>query len=263
MNSVEKIIHDHNRICWYPSAGGDFRELLFLSEQYNNWKNVPIDNGEQPDLFVLTDCRPDNTNFGYDSGKIDIERINGDKYWQIERLFMAYDWGTKITVNGKVRLVEHLGLDTDPDLYNGEMSDNQGNAFYMSVHIKSNKLGEWDADVLYILAENTTFAFNYLLKNNIQIDYIVNVRYGENFGESALAGDWLIRMLEPLNVKYYLANKVTPQKCHTVPEILKEKFPEYITFLRDGYTIDLEEIYHVDQILWSGQGDIYWHKVKK
>ena len=48
MIDIETMIKSYKRICWYPSAGADFRELLFLSEQYCKRKDVPVSSTEQP-----------------------------------------------------------------------------------------------------------------------------------------------------------------------------------------------------------------------
>ncbi|MBR3834824.1 MAG: hypothetical protein IKJ73_10925 [Lachnospiraceae bacterium] len=262
MNSVEQIIHDHNRICWYPSAGADFRELLFLSKQFCAWKDVPIAAHELPDLFILTDCNPSDTPYGYCTGDTYIEQINGNSYDKMKYLFKAINNCTVITVNDKVEFVEKLDVQFNQELYKFDVSDNYGKAFYFSVHIASKQLGEWDVNVLYILVENTSFAFDYLVKNNVTVDYIVKVRYGDQFGESNVSGDWLAKLLKPLKTKYYLRNAFSLRKaCDAIVE-LKDKFPTSDIVNDDVSTLKLEQIYRVNGSLWSGQGDIYWYKVK-
>ncbi|MBO4426391.1 MAG: hypothetical protein J5776_05230, partial [Clostridiales bacterium] len=56
MRSIEEVIKDYKHVCWYPSAGSDFRALLFLSDWYYKKNDVPMDEGQVlPDLFVMTD----------------------------------------------------------------------------------------------------------------------------------------------------------------------------------------------------------------
>lgn len=56
MRTTEEAIKQFKHICWYPSAGKDFRPLLFISNWYYKKNNVPIDDGQEfPDLFILTD----------------------------------------------------------------------------------------------------------------------------------------------------------------------------------------------------------------
>lgn len=261
MNSVQQIIKSHNRICWYPSAGADFRELLFLSEQYCAWKDVPIAANELPDLFILTDCNPSDTEYCLTTGDTYINDINGPNYYKMGNLFSCYKRRTMMTVKDKVKLVEKLDIEFNHKLYRFDISHNYGNAFYFTVHIVSKQLGEWDADVLYILAENTSFAFDYLIKNNVTIDYIIKVRYGDAFGESTVQGDWLLKLIKPLNTKYYLRNKFSPERARDAIDELKNKYPESNMVADDISGLKLQAIHKVDEIRWSWQGDIYWYRV--
>ncbi|MCR5616164.1 MAG: hypothetical protein K6F45_08380 [Saccharofermentans sp.] len=43
MRSVEEVIRLFEHVCWYPSAGSDFRPLLFLSDWYYKKNDVPMD----------------------------------------------------------------------------------------------------------------------------------------------------------------------------------------------------------------------------
>ena len=116
---------------------------------------------------------------------------------------------------------------------------------------------------LYILTENTGFAFDYLLKKNISIDYIIKVRYGDHFGESTIIGDWLLRTIKPLNVKYYLANPINPKWCYRVPDVLREKYAEHAELFNENFSIDLTEIHCVPEYRWSWQGPVCWYKVNE
>ncbi len=56
MRSIEEVIRQFEHVCWYPSAGSDFRALLFLSDWYYKKNDVPTDEGQVlPDLFGMTD----------------------------------------------------------------------------------------------------------------------------------------------------------------------------------------------------------------
>ena len=52
MRTTEEAIKQYKHICWYPSAGHDFRELLYISDWYYQKNNVPRDRGQKmPDLL--------------------------------------------------------------------------------------------------------------------------------------------------------------------------------------------------------------------
>ena len=56
MRSTQEAIRQYKHICWYPSAGKDFRSLLFLSDWYFRNNELALDEGQElPDLFVFTD----------------------------------------------------------------------------------------------------------------------------------------------------------------------------------------------------------------
>ncbi|WP_035765042.1 DUF7663 domain-containing protein [Butyrivibrio sp. NC2002] len=259
MKSVDEIIKSHKRICWYPSAGADFRELLFLSPKYLKWKSVSISKKELPDLFILTDCFPHDCSFKRTPSPSYIERLNHDNYSDLNTI--VHDSRTRITVNDKIEEISFSGIPFDEIFFNFDISDNYNKAFLMNLHIDSDKLGEWDSEVLYILVENTRFALDYLYKNKIHIDWIIKVRYGDAFGGSTLSGDWLLKLLGPLNVKYYLSNKVTESSFEYIPESIIKEYPIHKEILNDTSLQNLEEVHRVDAVTWSDQGDIYWYRV--
>jgi len=76
IDSIEKILRNYNRLCWYPSAGADFRVLLFLFQQYVKRYNISISTEELPDLFILTDCNPKDTSYVERRGFSDIDVLN-------------------------------------------------------------------------------------------------------------------------------------------------------------------------------------------
>ena len=51
MRTIEDAIKNYNHICWYPSAGEDFKPLLFISNWYYKKNSVPMDEGQ-----VLRNC---------------------------------------------------------------------------------------------------------------------------------------------------------------------------------------------------------------
>ena len=264
MIDIETMIKSYKRICWYPSAGADFRELLFLSEQYCKWKNIPITSEELPDLFILTDCNPKDTFSPKNiAGLTCIEKLNGQEYSQMNYLFDSLDRRTLITLRNKVECIGTINVPFDSRLFAFKPSNNYGNVYFIQAKIYSKKLGVWNADILYILTENTNFALHYLIKHHICIDYLVRVRYGDAFGGSMLSGEWLLKLLRPLNVTHFLSKLVTEDTFNYIPELLlNDNYSNYKNILTDTSTIALKELHRINAMTWSNQGDIYWYKVE-
>ena len=101
-----------------------------------------------------------------------------------------------------------------------------------------------------------------MIKNNVNVDYIIQVRYGENFGDSTVSGDWLYKLLKPLNTKYYLRNEFSHEKANRTVAEIQDKFPESNIVIDDKSKVNLREIHRVEESLWSWQGDICWYKVE-
>ena len=264
MIDIETMIKNYKRICWYPSAGADFRELLFLSEQYCKWKDVPVPSTELPDLFILTDCNPqDYFSTRLPVGTTCIKHLNEPDCSQMDYVFDSFDRRTMIALRNKVECIAKIDIPFDSRLFNFKPSNNYGNAYLIQAKIYSKPLGVWNADILYILTENTNFALHYLIKHHICIDYLVRVRYGDAFGGSMLSGEWLLKLLRPLNVKYFLSKLVTKDTFNYIPELLlNDNYLDYKDILTDTNTIKLKEIHHINAITWSNQGDIYWYRVE-
>lgn len=131
----------------------------------------------------------------------------------------------------------------------------------MNVHIWSKQLGEWDADVVYVLVENTTFAFDFFVKEKISVDYIIRVRFGDAFGGSRMDGSWLLKLLKPLHTKYFLSTYVGPRDFEYVPQQLVEGMKRYIDIAKNTDILPIQSIYRVDGSTWSDQGDIYWYQM--
>ena len=165
-NTIEKLIKSYKKICWYPSAGADFRELLFLSEGYFKWRNVPIALEALPDLFILTDYDPTDICFTRTLGKTCIEKLNGQDYSSMKYLFQSLDRRTLIPLRNKVECIGKIEIPFDSELVISPPSLNYGNVYFMQATVYSEQLGTWNTDILYILTENTGFALNYLIKHH-------------------------------------------------------------------------------------------------
>lgn len=258
---LKDVVKQHNKICWYPSAGADFRALLFLSKQYLEWKDVPMDSVELPDLFIYTDCKPTDYNWTGYSGRSFISDLNEPPFRYKKMSALYRDSKTEIFLNKPIEELQCQKFSFDERYFGFDVSKNYGKAFLMNVHIQSKQLGEWDAEVVYVLSENTTFAFDFFIREQITVDYILRVRFGDAFGGSSMDGSWMLKLLKPLHTKYFLSTYVGLRDFEYVPRELVDGMKRYEDIVKNTDLFPLQSIYKVNGSTWSNQGDIYWYKV--
>lgn len=258
--SIDDIIRKHAHICWYPSANADFRGLLYLSDRYFAWKGIPRDAGQcLPDLFIMTDVSPHeflaykdtDRNLG-EQGYTDISLLTGSQWRSMEELYSGYRlsrWDrtrrkvTEIRVS-HIEMLEDVGLEFWPEFLKDGRSERKpagyGRAFYIRAHVFSvQREGspepvnyEYNCDIVYVLAENTSFARDYLLKKHISVEYVIQIRYGDSMGGgSAVPGSWVRLLLDRLNCRYFMAN---PRYAQTVDA---EDLPAEVRDFFHGYQL--------------------------
>lgn len=272
MTTLSNVIAEHKHICWYPSAATDFRPLVFLCEQYYNLVKdkftSPIN--KFPDLFIFTDVSPwewdsvSKYTTGYSPYRLNKGKVNPG-------IELYYDDKTSITIE-KVENLKPLSLSLNQELLNvvdvNSIKPDNGNAQYMRVKICSrNNEGEmeWHTDIVYVIAENTAFAFEYLLPNKIKVDYLVNVRYGDAFGGSAVNSSWLQRILPALKTRYYLSTRYNADAPSVDLDVITKLFggdhisdsPAVIPI----YDTDQRATGIKDGSDWSFYGSVYWFAV--
>lgn len=212
-----KELKKHKSICWYPSAGSDFRTLLYLSKPfYEKHEELAGEDAALPDLFVMTDYQKHGFIDYSSSGnciKYNDIRHNFDlkQTGALKSNYVLYDdTYTSFTIKN-IRKYELNDVEASKDLTDDfyHAPSCYGQAYCMTIKVDSRKplakkLGIWEIDVIYLYVENTTFAKRVLLQNRINIDYIVMVRY-PGYGNGA-SGIWLFYLADLLNVKYYVTN---------------------------------------------------------
>lgn len=263
--SLDDILRTHRHLCWYPSANADFRGLLYLSDRYFEWKKLSRDEGQcLPDLFLMTDIGPhDSTDYKggnlykKENGFSQISYLTDGRWRKLEVLYRGlrilnhegekrrrneakWKMVTEIRVSYIERLAD-LSLEFCPELFRECRSQKPayyGNAFYIRAHVTSvqreetpePKRYEYDCEIVYVLADNTSFARDYLMKRRISAEYVIQIRYGDSMGGgSAVPGSWLGLMLDQLNCRYFMANPRYAEAADAavLPEVLREFFRGY------------------------------------
>ncbi|MCH5192830.1 MAG: hypothetical protein J1F11_02640 [Oscillospiraceae bacterium] len=219
-----KELKGRRSICWYPSAGSDFRPLLYLSKPfYDKHEELSADKDLLPDLFIMTDfqmneytdCSGPGDLYYYDYMRMhhpnNFDKISKGSLRQGDILYR--DRCTSITVKNTFRIfIDDIEVKKNLITFK-EIPEWYGTGCCITVEVNSfgstaQKLGKWETDIIYLYAENTAFAKQILIQNKINIDFIVRVRYGGNYGGSTNFGSWLFDLADTLNVKYYITDPI-------------------------------------------------------
>ena len=252
MRTTEDAIKKYKHICWYPSAGKDFRPLLFISDWYYKKNNVPHnDDQEFPDLFILTDL----------CGLFDSHGNNsclGDAYYQLKEGFCEPDArlmhveyknsSTEIIVK-KFEKLRDLGLPFDHEYAAFDKASDYNSSLLLNVEIVSrinDVINRYETSILYAAVLNEFFADNFLLPNNIKTEYLVVVAYGA-FGGGHYDSKWILQKHKEFGIKYLIGNDYGWRH-------MAEDYP-------DKPTPNFNVIYWIDGEQWSKGSPVIWYKL--
>ena len=275
MNELANTIKKYNHICWYPSAGADYRALLYLSDVfYDKYSEsvagiYPDHDRVVPDLFIYTDVNIPSDSQNY-SGTHNIETcaalLNNPHNWKKAKILYR-DKNTTIIIESISRfegVITGLNKRYVNDDYG--VSENYGNALLMNIKVESYKYpygtSAWRTKLLYVIGENVVVAKNLFLDNSIKIDTVVQIRYGDGWGGAELKGQWVKSLFSHLDTKYFIANQryiEYDEEIYTNDiNMIKGYFEPYELVKCPAFA----ELYRTDGIKWSSYGPVCWCKVE-
>jgi len=226
------------RVAWYPSAGEDFRALLYLHPAFSG--QVPASQKEPlpPDLFLFTDYYP----WKY-STFLDNRTIYSDNR-------------TTVYIEHMEELPQlHLPLHKEL-VHFPEGSNATDRALFLKIKITSDKLGSITYPVIYAFAENETFYCKKLVPNKASISHIIHVRYGGGCGGGGNAsGVWLLNVLKKLKCELFVTDG--HYNWQSGDEFALTLCPDIPRETDDQLT----PIRVVQSQGWSGHGDVSWNLV--
>ena len=226
------------RICWYPSAGVDFRALMYLHPAFNMISPAIKQDPQPPDIFLYSDYSIFKT-----STLLDSKVIHMDK-------------STVVTV-GAIEELQKIGTSLHPEILTfPEENTLTGRVLFLTINIKSNKFGRISSPVVYVFAENEAFCGEKLIPLNARLSHIVHVRYGGGFGGGYASGIWMLNVLKRLHCEMFISDghfhmQRGDKKAIRLYPVLGEN---------DGKA-NLEVIRTVESKSWSGHGDVTWNLV--
>lgn len=229
------------RIAWYPSAGEDFRDLLYLSQKYAEVNPAPKPEPLCPNIFLHTDYFPHESSNFLDSRTIHID----------ER--------TKVSVKSIEELPRcELPLD-DKIVSFSEGSHATGRVVFLEVEIESSVLGTFSVPVIYAFVENAAFCAKQVLPKNGRFSHIVHVRFGGGCGGGGKSsGVWLLNVLSKLNCEMFITDSHLSRQSGD--SRIYRLFP---SLAGDESISQLEQVRVVKSEGWSGHGDVSWNIVRE
>ena len=184
-----KTVSDTPKIAWYPSAGVDFRDLLFLHPKYVGLNPSETPEPAAPDLFIHTDYFPwKESNF-------------------LEKKNLFQDGHTKITID-QLEELPSVDLPQDSQIVTfPNVSQVKNIVVFMWLRIESHLLGDFKRPLIYIFSENAAFCAEILLAEKARISHIIHIRYGAGFGGGRSSGIWLLNVLHQLKCEAFLTDQ--------------------------------------------------------
>ncbi len=223
-----------NRVAWYPSAGTDFRPLLYLHPDFQSQCNVP-----NPDVYLFSDCSDDASE----------KLLNNGVLFEDSR--------TRLTALS-VELIGVLNLSVRPELVHFSNPHPRRNHVYkINVQIESTKLRPSTATVYYAFCENTALA-NYLIQHRMRVSHLIRVRYGDSFGGSAASGVWFMNATEALRTEFLISDKNAA--WYTEPINWSEADDFAVQYFRYIPSHPHAQLDLMDIKMW-GTNKTFWYKV--
>jgi hypothetical protein len=184
---LDQLTNEAN-ICWYPSSGQDFRDLLYVNQNFSQRHPAMEEESIFPDLYLHTDYYPWQS-----------DPIGNDVIYSDDR--------TTMTIVEREQLPNcHVPL--DPEIVDFVDSQLLEKVFFMKVRVNSKKQGEFYAYLLYVFVENESFCAKKLLPFNAKISHVIYKSYGGGEGGGGKVwGDWLLNVLSKLKCHIFITNQ--------------------------------------------------------
>jgi len=247
------------RIAWYPSAGHDVRDLLYLNQRYVEAEFANFENPEAapsaPDIYLHTDY-----SHAFLDAILEAGVLFEDEHTEIEIL--------------KSEELPKCPLDRAPELITDpERNPASDRVFFLELEVRSGRrperqLGTWKVPMLYAFVENTAFCCERMLALHAQISHIVRIRYGGGFGGGRANGTWILNTLSKLQCEVFICEIPTDGEADIHCSIAgddyaRRRYP--ILDLEDPSFANAEVIHEVEGVNWDLWPDccVKWHRIPR
>lgn len=228
------------RIAWYPSAGEDLRDLLYLCPSFSEIRPAQKREPEPPDIFIHSDY------FLWSESRF------------LDSKVIFSDGRTKMIVSS-IENLPRLNLPLDPQIVDfPQGSPLKGRVVFLQISVESNLLGSYSFPLVYVFAENAAFCANIVLPCSGKFSHIIHVRYGGGCGGGGKStGSWLLNILPSLGCEVFITDG--HHESRDGDKHVLEAFPIIAQSARRSR---LEPIREIDSHSWSGYGNVSWNLVR-
>ena len=244
--SLSALLKPYDNILWYPSAGEDFSVLdVFSGEKLGSL----LQNAEKcPECFILTDYDISYRNENY------VIKGYEHKGCDSEIIYRSEDCTVTAFNHSRIR---DINIGYDPEMVtfyqDGEQPECYGSVYAMDILIEYKNGSRYISKLVYVVAENTRFAYDFILKNRIKVKYLVRSCYGYGFGGGSSTGMVLYNMLNDLGVEFYADD------LNTGSDDVADK---YLTLEQRSEFPDLNKIANLsDTFGFKGYEDVILYRV--
>lgn len=225
------------RIAWYPSAGEDFRDLLYLNSNFSRINPALRPDPEPPDIFLHTDYFPWSASNFLDDRTLYVDNRTLITVKSIEELPRC-----DLALNEKI-----------VDFPKGSQAT--GRVLFLNIKVVSTVLGDFSVPVVYAFVENSAFCATRILPHDATFSHIIHVRYGGGLGGGGKStGVWLLNVLRQLRCECFITDG-----HHTRQSGDEQTYALYPELEGVEDTTQLKKIRIVKSDEWSGHGDVSWN----
>jgi len=189
-------------ICWYPSAGNDYRHIEFLERE---WLKTTAD--AEPRLYLHTDVWLPNQSV---NAKDSTELLPFEVGLKLSDQ-LTVEEVTEVTFKrppiGKSSDVLYI---SDPDVHNGR-------CFFVLLRIEQphrRKVISWTVPLVYVIAENLTFLVRFLLLYQVRVHTLVHIRDGgASMGNSRIPMSFIYLVTDRLRIQRVVSDLKPPGRA--------------------------------------------------
>lgn len=247
--TLYNYLKQFKNICWYPSAYKDSLAMVCLS--YKSLRDYGISRHEAPDCFIFTDYETYTDQAKNNRFFLDVSEYE-------DEVSCNYYSGSDFSATAfNIKELDKIKLSFDNNLVAFEHDKYYGRVFVADVLIKHPNIGEIITKLVYVVAENTAFAFDFLIKKNIKVKYIVHSRYGDGFGGGRSNGAFMCNIFKELGTKYF-ASDLNNHYDHYGYDVADE----YLTGIQRNTLPILKKIDNFEyKFGWYGNGDTILYEI--
>ncbi|MFM9081386.1 MAG: hypothetical protein ACKOTE_14865 [Opitutaceae bacterium] len=226
------------RVAWYPSAGADLRDLLYLNAGFRAQRPARGEEPAAPDLFLHTDYCVAGADDFLDHRLVHLDdrtRITVTVIEELPRLRVPFHG--EIVAFGRDRVTDRV--------------------VFLELEVVSHRLGVFRVPVVYAFVENAAFCARLLLPFAARISHVVQVCYGHGLGGGRAGPEWVRRQLGRLGAEVFVSDP--HDDVDGLHEEVYRLFPELQA--PPVETAGWEVIRELPHASWQGYGAVRWRRV--